>query len=64
VLTENVGEYPITRYAGDTIYKPICLGNGVDKLATIALYTTVQREDDGSNKDRVNIIQWLGVENM
>jgi hypothetical protein len=36
----------------------------VDKLATISLYTTVQREDDRSNKDRVNIIQWLAVENM
>jgi len=25
---------------------------------------TVKREDEGSNKERVNIIQWLGVENM
>ena len=36
----------------------------MDKLATISLHMTVKREDDGSNKDRVNIIQWLGVENM
>jgi len=36
----------------------------VDKLATISLYMTVKREDDGSNKERVNIIQWLGVENV
>jgi hypothetical protein len=35
----------------------------VDKLATISLYMTVKWEDGGSNKDRVNIIQWLGVEN-
>lgn len=36
----------------------------MDKLATISLYVTVKQEDDGSNKDRVNIVQWLGVENM
>jgi len=36
----------------------------VDKLATISLYMTVKREDYGSNKNRVNIIQWIGVENM
>jgi hypothetical protein len=54
----------ITRYAGDAIHQSIWLGNGVDKLATISLYKTVKREDDGSNKERVNIIQWLGVENM
>jgi hypothetical protein len=66
VLNENVRvrEYPITRHAEDTTHQHIWLGNGVDKLATISLYMTVKREDDGSNKDRVNITHWLGVENM
>jgi hypothetical protein len=35
----------------------------VDKVVTISLYTGVKQELDGSNKGRVNIIQWLGVEN-
>ena len=36
----------------------------MDKLDTISLCTAVKREDDGSNKDHVSIIWWLGVENM